>query len=111
MITLVKLVHSAIFLTIAWSLGVIAWAAYTGRPSRMTWAALAILTVEVSAVALARGACPLTVYAERLGATSGSVVDLFLPRWLADRAFTVGGGVLLISLLVLSLRLALGLVG
>ena len=36
--------------------------------------------------------CPLTVYAERLGAPSGSVTDLFLPRWLADRAFLVCGG-------------------
>ncbi len=107
MITLIKLIHSAVFLAIATSLGIVSWAAVTGQPSRLTWAALAILIVELGAVMLARGACPLTVYAERLGATSGSVVDLFLPRWLADRAFTLGGAVFLASLFVLSLRLAL----
>jgi hypothetical protein len=107
MITLIKVIHSAIFFAMAASLGLIAWAAVTGQPSRITWAAVALLIVEVGAVALARGDCPLTLYAERLGASSGSVVDLFLPRWLADRAFVLGGSVFLVSLLVLSLRLAL----
>lgn len=111
MITLVKIVHSIIFLAIAASLGLIFWAAVTGTPSRLTWAALALLIVEIGAVALARGECPLTLYAERLGASSGSVVGLFLPRWLAERAFVLGGGLLLISLLVLSLRLAMSSAG
>ena len=108
MITIIKVIHSAIFFAMAGSLGLIAWAAATGRPTRLTWAALALLIVEVGAVALARGDCPLTLYAERLGASSDSVVDIFLPRWLADRAFVLGGGLFLMSLLVLSVRLALG---
>ena len=108
MIMLIKVVHSAIFLAMATSLGLVTWAALTGTPTRLTWAALALLIVEVGAVLLARGECPLTVYAERLGASSGSVVDLFLPRWLAIRAFSLGGTLFLVALFVLSLRLALG---
>ena len=105
MITFIRIVHSAIFFAMTASLGLITWAAITGVPTRATWAAIALLIAEVGAVVLARGDCPLTVYAERLGAPSGSVVDIFLPRWLADRAFVIGGAVFLISLFALSLRL------
>ena len=107
MITLIKAIHSVVFLAIATSLGIISWAAVTGRPSRITWIALAVVSVEIAAVAMARGSCPLTAFTERLGATSGSIVELFLPRWLASRAFTVGGAVFVTALFVLSIRLAL----
>src|SRR5213075_302912 len=66
MIALIKVIHSAVFVAIATSLGLITWAAITGRPSRLTWLALAVVTVEVAAVVLARGDCPLTTYTERL---------------------------------------------
>jgi hypothetical protein len=39
-ITFIKIVHSAIFLAIATSLGFVGWAAITGQPSRLTWVAL-----------------------------------------------------------------------
>jgi hypothetical protein len=106
MITLVKLVHSVVFMALCASLGLLAHAAFTGQPSRVTWIAVAVLILEIGAVAASRGACPLTAYAERLGARSGSVVEWFLPAWLAVRAFEAGGALFLLSLFVLALRLA-----
>ena len=35
--------------------------------------------------------CPLTILAERQGAQQGSVADIFLPKWLADRIFPMCG--------------------
>jgi hypothetical protein len=93
MVFFIKFVHSIVFLLLCASLAVLA--------------ALATISVEIGAVAMARGACPLTIAAERLGAPSGSVVDLFLPAWLARRAFGVGGAIFLVSLFALSIRLAL----
>ena len=107
MIALIKLVHSFVFVALCASLGLLAMAALTGQSSRLTWIAVAILVLEIGAVAASRGACPLTVYAERLGARSGSVVEWFLPAWLAARAFEAGGALFLFSLFVLALRLAL----
>ena len=107
MIALIKFVHSLVFFVLCGSLGLLVFAAATGHVSRLTWIATASLVFEIGAVAASRGACPLTVYAEKLGAASGSVVEWFLPGWLAVRAFEVGGGLFLLSLFVLAIRLAL----
>lgn len=106
MILLLKVVHSAIFFSLVFSLAVFSWGAWRGRPTRLTWIALAIITLEVAVVAACGGECPLTILAEQLGAQSGSVVDLFLPAWLAKRAFAIGGATFLTSLFVLAVRLS-----
>src|SRR5262245_62424510 len=101
MIALVKIVHSFVFLILCGSLAVLAHSALTGAASRATWIAVAVLVFEIGAVAAWRGACPLTVYDERLGARSGSVAGWFLPGWLAGCAFGGGGGLCLGLLFIL----------
>jgi hypothetical protein len=51
------------------------------------------------------GICPLTLLAERRGATRGSVADLFLPKWLADRIFPICGTTYAVAVLVIVVRL------
>ena len=41
--------------------------------------------------------CPLTPLAEELGATSGSVTDLYLPRAVSDRVPVIGVSALLVG--------------
>ena len=53
--------------------------------------AIATVIAEGTALALNRGRCPLTTMAENMGAEDGSVTGIFLPRWLADRAFVIWG--------------------
>jgi hypothetical protein len=54
-----------------------------GRTDRRSGIAAGLVATE-SVVFLANGArCPLTTLAVRLGAESGSVTDIYLPRWLA----------------------------
>lgn len=53
------------------------------RTDRTVAIAAGMVALE-SVVFLANGArCPLTTMATRLGAESGSVTDIFLPKWLA----------------------------
>jgi hypothetical protein len=54
--------------------------------------------------------CPLTILAERLGASDGAVADLFLPKWFADRIFPVCGTTFLIACALLVVRF-FGVVG
>ena len=79
----VKLVHSVIFLSVAASILHIFYAGITNRSSRLTKIALAL--GESLVFAVNRFRCPLTRLAEELGAESGQVTDIFLPRWFADR--------------------------
>jgi hypothetical protein len=87
----IKALHTVIF----WILSVcVVYALYSGiagRVSAWTWVAVGLLLVE-SVVLIASGwSCPLTILAERRGATDGAVADIFLPRWLADRIFPICG--------------------
>lgn len=81
----IKLVHSVIFLSVAASVLHVFYAGITNRGSRLTAIALALSLGESLVFAANRFRCPLRGLAEELGAESGQVTDIFLPRWLADR--------------------------
>ena len=75
----IRTIHSIIFLA---ELGSILWLVVTGivgRRDRSVGVAAVLVAVE-SAVFIANdGICPLTPLAERYGASSGSVSDIWLP--------------------------------
>jgi hypothetical protein len=81
----VKLVHSAIFLGVAASVALIFYAGVTGRGSRLTKVAVGAAVGESIVFTINRFQCPLRAVAEELGAESGQVTDIFLPRRFADR--------------------------
>ena len=75
-----KTVHTVIWLTVEIALGYVLWAGVQRRAGRRVALAAGVVAAE-SAVFLANGArCPLSRLAESLGADSGSVTDIFLPR-------------------------------
>jgi len=83
-IVAIKLVHSAIFLANAAAILHVFYAGLLGRRSRWTAPAVMLAFVECGVFVANRGRCPLTGMVEDLGAESGSVSDIFLPRWFAD---------------------------
>ena len=102
-----KLVHTLIF----WVLSLcVAYALFSGvadRITMLTWVAVGLLAVESIVLALSGWTCPLTILAERRGAVRGSVSDIFLPRWFADRIFPICGTLYGIALLMIVLRVVL----
>lgn len=106
-ISQIKIIHTIIF----WVLSLcVAYALFSGVADRITiwtWVAVGLLLVE-SVVLVASGwTCPLTILAERQGALRGSVTDLFLPRWLADRIFPICGTLYGIALFTIAWRVLL----
>jgi hypothetical protein len=100
----IKLVHTTIFWILSSS---VLYALYSGvadRITRWTWVAVALLLVESLALWVSGWTCPLTLLAERHGATRGSVADIFLPNWLADRVFPICGTLYVAALVLLALR-------
>ncbi len=100
-IAAIKLVHSAIFLLNSAAIVHIFVAGVRNRPSRWTSVALVVAFTEVAVFAANRGRCPLTDLVEGLGAESGRVSDIFLPRWFADRIPQLCGPLLLVGVLAL----------
>ena len=75
----IRTVHSAIFLA---ELGSILWlvvTGITGRRDRSVGVAAVLVAAESAVFVANDGMCPLTPLAERYGASSGSVSDIWLP--------------------------------
>ncbi len=85
----IKLAHTAIFAVLSACVLYVLASGALGRITVWTWAAMGAIVVEGLVLAASGGRCPLTALAERLGAADGSVSDIFLPRWLADRVFPI----------------------
>ena len=100
----IKIVHTAVF----WLLSLcVAYALFCGIANRIsvwTWVAVGLLLVESVVLAASGWTCPLTILAERQGAAQGSVADIFLPKWLADRIFPVYGTLYSVALVLIALR-------
>ncbi len=87
----IKIVHTVIFWVLSACVLYALYSGISGRLSAWTWVAVGLLLGE-SVVLIASGwTCPLTILAERQGAARGSVADIFLPKWFADRIFPICG--------------------
>jgi hypothetical protein len=104
-VRLVRALHTAAFFLIAGCIVIFAVDGVMGRPGRRSAVAGAIGLAEAAVYGSNNLVCPLSPLAERLGAESGSVTDLYLPRWISDRIPLFGGTALVFGLLVQGLAL------
>jgi hypothetical protein len=72
-LALIRCIHTAAWFSIESCVGYL----------RRAGAAAAVVAGECLVFAVDRFRCPLTGLAERAGATSGSVTDIYLPAWFA----------------------------
>lgn len=101
----IKLVHTLAFWALSACVVYALWSAATGRITAWTWVAVGALAVESVVLAACGWRCPLTILAQRRGALRGSVTDIFLPKWLADRIFPVCGTAYAVAVALLAWRL------
>ena len=86
-IFLIKVAHTLIFWILSACVLYALFSGITGVITMWTWIAVGLLLFESVALAASGWTCPLTILAERRGAMRGSVADIFLPKWFADRIF------------------------
>jgi hypothetical protein len=96
----IKAIHTALFFSIAAALVLTLWDGLHGRPSRRTAIAGAVVAAETATYLSNNQVCPLTPLAEQVGATRGSVVDMFLPAAVARRIPFVAGSAALLSMVL-----------
>jgi hypothetical protein len=94
----IKSVHTAAFVIISGAILTVLADGLAARPSRRTGLAAGISLAECAVYAGNGFVCPLTPMAERYGARSGTVTDIFLPGWFARRLPIIGSTVLAIGL-------------
>jgi hypothetical protein len=82
-LALIRGVHTAAWFSVESCVGYLLWAGATGRSDGRAGAAAAVVAGECLVFAANGFRCPLTGLAERAGASSGSVTDIYLPAWFA----------------------------
>ncbi len=101
----IKSIHMAIFITMNVFLAILILEVIADRISCLSWLSIAALLTE-SVVLIANGwRCPISIYAQNIGATNGHESDIFLPLWFTDRIPVLYGSVLAVTLLFFAIRL------
>ncbi len=94
----IKAFHTAAFALIAGCILVFAWDGIRGRGGRRALVTAGVAITETLIYGSNNQVCPLTPLAEALGAESGTITDLYLPRPVSDRIPLLGGSALLVGL-------------
>lgn len=94
----IRSVHTAAFALIAGCILVFTWDAIRGRDGHRSLVTAGIAIAETVIYGSNNQVCPLTPLAEELGAESGTVTDIYLPRAVSDRIPMLGGSALLLGL-------------
>jgi hypothetical protein len=102
-LTAIKVAHTAIFFSVLTMILLVTWDGMRGRPRRRTALALGAALAETAIYGSNNLVCPLSPLAESLGASSGSVSDIFLPDQVSRRIPLIAGGTLCLGI-VLNLR-------
>jgi hypothetical protein len=101
----IKVAHTAVFWILSVCVLYVLFSGLANRITAWTWVAVGLVVIEGVVLVSSGWICPLTLLAEHLGARRGSVADIFLPKWFADRIFPVCGTAFLIGCIVLVVRL------
>jgi hypothetical protein len=83
MLTLVKAFHTLAWFTIEACMVYVLYSGLRGRSDRRAGLAASIVAAETLIFAANGFHCPLTGLAKSLGDSTGSVTDIFLPKWFA----------------------------
>jgi hypothetical protein len=106
---LIKFVHSLIFWWQAACLGYILYAGICRDFNLILVAAVCSIFINGVLLLLNNSRCPFTTLAERQGAESGSVTDIFLPDFIARNIFKVSFPFFVLELIFLAVRYFLGI--
>jgi hypothetical protein len=104
-LSLVRTVHTIIYVVLAVSIVYILVAAIAGLSSPPLFVALGLTAVEIVVFVSSGMKCPLTALARKYGAPKGYAFDTWLPEVIARYTFWIFGLLLAVGLGLLVLRL------
>jgi hypothetical protein len=100
----IKLTHTIVSWILSLCTVYVLYSGIADHITKWTWIAVVLLLVESVILVVSGWTCPLTVLAERQGALRGSVADIFLPKWFADRIFPICGTTYAVALVLIVWR-------
>jgi len=82
-LTLIKLVHTLVWLFFNVVIFYLFYAVVTGKIDKWVWICLSLIALETVILVLSKMICPLTVMARKYSDSTKDNFDIYLPVWLA----------------------------
>jgi len=82
-LTLIKLVHTLVWLFFNVVIFYLFYAVVTGKIDKWVWICLSLIALETVILVLFKMMCPLTVMARKYSDSTKDNFDIYLPVWLA----------------------------
>jgi len=107
-LTLVRAVHTVIYVVMASASLVVLYAGVTGAHGPWLWIACGLVAVETLVFVASGWKCPLTAIAVKYGATKDGGFDTFFPERITRYTFRVFGPLIVLAFVLLAGRGWLG---
>ena len=106
-LTLIKLLHTIIWVFFNVVLFYLLYAVITNRIDHWVWICIGLVMLEIITLLVFKWFCHLTVWARKYSDSSRHNFDIYLPEWLAKHNKLIYGVMFSLSLLILLVRLLL----
>ena len=105
-LTIVKLIHTAIWLFFNAVIGYLWYALIINRIDKWVWICIGLVLLEGLVLLIFKKLCPVTILARRYSDSNKANFDIYLPNWLAKHNLKIYISILVIIILILTYRLA-----
>ena len=103
-LTLVKSIHTLIWVMFVSVIAYVVWSGVTGHISLYSWLAVAAVLIEGLVLTIFGGSCPLTKVARRYSDAKEDNFDIYLPEWLAKYNKLIFTTIFCIGLVLMLIR-------
>jgi hypothetical protein len=104
-LSLVKLLHTAVWLFFNVVIFYLLWAVISGKIDKWIWIGFGLILAEVLVLVVFKKICPITIIARKYSDSKRDNFDIFLPEWLAHYNKMIYSAIVLIIMLILIYRL------
>ena len=104
-LTLIKLIHTLIWLFFNVVIFYLGYAVITNRIDQWVWICLGLIVLEGLTLLVFKRMCPITLIARRYSDSTRDNFDIYLPNWLARYNKEIYTTIVIIFVLILLYRL------
>lgn len=91
MITLIKLIHTLVWVTMASAIFYVLYAGIANKSGLLLLLSIGLIVFETVVLVLNKWTCPLTPWARKYSSEEKDNFDIYLPNWLAKHNKTIFG--------------------
>jgi len=104
MLRKIKMLHTFIWLVMAFACIYVLYAGITGTQNVWVWLSIGLISFEGLVLFAYKGICPLTILARKYTTEKRENFDIYLPEWLAKYNKWIFGTIFVVGVLLVLVR-------